>query len=588
MKFRISIVFFALLATAFVACGESSSRECTNNQACDSGEICINHVCVATSGGWQEPDKLDPKEFPEYWEAINNTDTSVPTDVNCNDNNVCTRDWYNGNECAHDNINLLGCNDNDIKTAGDFCWEGACVGVAYECDDNLSCTEDSWNGDGTCGHELVGNACLIDNKCYADGASNPANDCQICDTASLEAWTNAAADTTCDDNNALTVNDACNNRGECIGTAVACAADSDCDDSLDCTDNTCNDSNTCEFAIVADTCLIAGVCYATDAPNPENTCLICNSATADDAWSNAIDNTTCDDANEGTINDVCTAGVCAGEVPECMENTDCDDSLDCTTDTCVNNACDFALDAGNCLIEAVCYTANDANPANDCQICDSIVATDAWTNAANTTTCDDGDDGTVNDICTDGVCAGEVPECTGNGDCNDNIDCTTDTCENFVCEYALDADTCLIEGVCYTDAAYDPANTCQVCDSASVTDAWTIVANDTPCDDSNPCSENDVCADGVCVGTLYDCNDDVPCTQDICIGDGTCSNELMPGHCYIDMACYNDTDRNPNNDCEACVPASDTLDWSVLSDETDCQTNDGRAGMCFSGTCQMP
>ena len=588
MNVRLTVTLVAMAATVFAACGGGSNRECTNNQACDSGEICINHVCVATSGGWQEPDQGTPTDYSDYWNVLNGTVINPPQD--CNDNNVCSVDYYDGKECQHAIVNYLGCNDNDNKTAYDVCMNGVCAGVPYNCDDSLSCTEDTWNGNGTCGHALNSGTCLIGGKCYADGGANTQNACQICaaDTKPT-AWSFAAAGTACNDNNALTCNDVCNNAGVCAGTPVACAADSDCDDNLACTTDTCNASNECEATVMANYCLIGGECYADNDADPANICLVCDSATAADAWSNAANTTTCDDGNAGTIDDICTDGVCAGIVPDCMVNDDCNDNLDCTTDICNDsNECENTLMADYCLIEDVCYAEAAADPANVCLVCDSATATDAWTNAANTTSCDDENAGTINDICTDGVCAGIVPDCLIDTDCNDNLDCTTDTCNaSNECENNLMADYCLIDTVCYANDAVNAGNICLVCDSAEATDAWSNADSTTACDDGNACTVNDVCQSGMCAGTAMDCDDSVSCTEDTCF-EGSCMHALYENTCLIDNVCYNSGDPNILNECMVCDDTS-ALQWSAVPDGTACTpptpTKTTATGTCQSGVC---
>ena len=60
--------------------------------------------------------------------------------------------------------------------------------------------------------------------CYAEGADNPANECQECVGAtSRTAWTDKADTTACDDGDVCTVGDQCTS-GACAGAAGTCAA----------------------------------------------------------------------------------------------------------------------------------------------------------------------------------------------------------------------------------------------------------------------------------------------------------------------------------------------------------------------------
>jgi hypothetical protein len=74
-------------------------------------------------------------------------------------------------------------------------------------------------------------------------------------------------------------------------------------------------------------------------------------------------------------------------------------------------------------------------------------------------------------------------------DCNDNNDCTTDTCDST--------------GQCFN----------------------TPVPNGTACSDGNACTTNDTCQDGTCTGGAPpNCNDGNNCTDDTCVASTGCVN----------------------------------------------------------------
>lgn len=71
--------------------------------------------------------------------------------------------------------------------------------------------------------------CAISGLCYADGEFNPGNACQVCDVANTNtAWTPVTAGTTCNDGLFCTVDDLCDDAGNCDGVARNCSDDLFC------------------------------------------------------------------------------------------------------------------------------------------------------------------------------------------------------------------------------------------------------------------------------------------------------------------------------------------------------------------------
>jgi hypothetical protein len=83
---------------------------------------------------------------------------------------------------------------------------------------------------------------------------------------------------------------------------------------------------------------------------------------------------------------------CDGEVDE----VSCDDGVPCTIDRC-DMGCTHELADGVCLIGGVCYEHGQANPANECQVCDVTQATLTWSPRPDNTTCSGG-------TCQGGIC----------------------------------------------------------------------------------------------------------------------------------------------------------------------------------------
>ena len=184
---------------------------------------------------------------------------------------------------------------------------------------------------------------------------------------------------------------------------------------------------------------------------------------------------TCDDANPCTENDTCASGVCGGTDRDCS-------AID---SDCVVGVCD--PDDGSCGPEPINEGGN----------------------------CDDGELCTINNVCSRGVCVGDVVDCsalndtcniaacnsmTGDceqtpinegGDCDDGNPCTLrDECSGGTCT-GVPRDCSALVSYC-SDA------TCNVdtgqCEATPIREGET-------CDDGLPCTTGDTCINGVCVGS---------------------------------------------------------------------------------------
>src|SRR5437879_10328619 len=176
--------------------------------------------------------------------------------------------------------------------------------------------------------------------CHETGACTPA-------TGVCSAPTNKTNGTACDDGNACTQTDTCQN-GSCVGaTPVVCPADQ------------CHDPGTCNTA--------TGVCSAP---------------------TNKTNGTACDDGSACTQTDTCAAGACVGANPVVCTAADqchavgacnpatgvcsnpakpnaapCDDVNACTrTDTCAAGIC-VGTNPVVCTAADQCHTAGACNPA---------------------------------------------------------------------------------------------------------------------------------------------------------------------------------------------------------------------------------
>jgi hypothetical protein len=177
---------------------------------------------------------------------------------------------------------------------------------------------------------------------------------------------------TCDDGEPCTANDTCNG-GLCVGLDV------DCNDGNACTSELCQPGLGCSF-----TSLEGG----------------------------------CSDDDACTTGDVCADGVCASG-----ETVDCDDSDDCTNDSCTpESGCLNELNDPLCEIpEESCWDEFDNDSDNNTDCAD----TDCFESCC--------DDGILNGDETAIDCGGNCGACLEDS-CAEDSDCAVGSCVGMVCE----------------------------------------------------------------------------------------------------------------------------------------------------------
>src|SRR3989442_13927995 len=379
--------------------------------------------------------------------------------------------------------NGAACNDGNACTQTDACQNGSCVGA-----NPVVCTAD---------------------QCHDPGTCNPA-------TGVCSAPTNKTNGTACNDGNACTQTDACQN-GSCVGAnPVVCTADQ-CHDPGTCkaptrtpvtsanqTNRTaCNDGHACKQT---DLCYFVLMVRRPPGatPFPYTTLLrSCNPATGVcSAPTNKTNGTACNDGNACMQTDTCQNGSCVGANP-----------VVCTADQC--------HDPGTC------------NPATG--VCS------APPNKNNGTACNDGDACTQTDTCQNGSCVGASP-----------VVCT-----------ALDQ--------CHTAGTCDPAT--GTCSNPSRQDG-------TSCDDGDGCTVGDRCLGGTCTGVPRSCDDGVACTDDSCVA-GECRHEPLDGRCDTGE-CFlaQCTPGAPGADAAGCTRAPVGEGDTCTSDDFACPEDVCTAGAC--------
>ena len=433
------------------------------------GELCADKVC----GPAGEEDECDCDELKG----------------GCDDGDVCTTDVCSAiGQCSYD-FNESSCDDGNECTENDACSEGTCAGTFKEMEDLLA----------------LGCLCKQDEDC--ESLENET----ICDGTLFCQLEEEAKEGIC---------------------AVAPETIPDCDDGVECTDDSCDPVGGCVNALNHDFCAKGEVC-TTDVCDEELGCLV------------QYNELPCDDKDPCTTNDKCNGeGLCAGGGP-----TECADAQNCTVDTCESESgCVFTPDDNLCDDQNAC-TDDFCDKDLDCQ----FVAVEDGAD------CDDGDLCTIPDSCVGGACiAGQLKECSDDNPCTDDgclsdqgcvftsnneNDCLdgdacngAETCVDAVCAPGV-APVCEDEFDCTTDSC-DPALGCQylpddaLCDDGNqCTENLCLPAtgcdfqsmeNGAACDDGDECSLDDTCQQGECEPGEFD---EQKCGGDKLDHDGLKANE---------------------------------------------------------------
>lgn len=504
-------------------------------------------------------------------------------------------------------LNATPCDDGNACTENDACQGGVCFGGSVPCDDGDACTTDACDPDAGCQNTPVddgepcsdGNPCTVADACQQGTCAGVAKDCpddgNACTTFSGCEGANATCvyasvndGASCQDDNACTEGDKCQ-EGQCNS-----GSPKHCDDGNECTIDSCNPKQGCKFTPPTDSakscddgdgCTVNDVCKAGACAGTALDCNDENKCTDDKCvpgtgCSYTYNNIPCQDGNPCTLEDSCVDGQCLSTMKK-----SCDDSDPCTTEFCdlADGICKFeyndaACDDGDeCTEGESCTNGNcfggtqlvcdDGDKCTD----DACVAGLGCVFAVVETECDDGDDCTLGDTCVDGECVGDED------DCEDGNPCTVDNCDSDAgCGHAPVSGSCddgnacttgdlCTQGACAgTSVECDDDNPCtdDGCDSAT---GCTATANAADCDDADSCTEADKCADGSCMGSSVQCDDNNACTDDTCTKAGGCLHTYNAATCDDGDAC------TEGDACEAgtCSPGAS----KVCDDGNPCTTN---------------
>jgi hypothetical protein len=577
---------------------ESSPQDCSGlDDACNVG------VCVGTSGVCEaspinDGGTCDDGDLCTFNDTCTNgTCAGTPVDCSGLDDtcNVGVCEPTTGT-CVAQPINEGGaCDDSDGCTVGDACSNGLCLSAPLDCsslDDacNLGvcigtsgvCESVPANENGGCDD---GDLCTVNDACSNGVCAGDATDCSALDDACNVGVCDPATGAciaqprneggACDDGDGCTVGDFCSN-GVCASAPLDCSA----------LDDACN----------------VGVCVGTTG--------VCEAVPANDGGS-------CDDGDGCTVNDACSNGVCAGEGKDCSALDDA-----CNIGTCIgtsgvceavpaneNGGCD---DGDGCTVGDACSSGFCVGEAKDCSALDDACALGACIGTTGVCealpvneggSCDDGDGCTIDDVCSNGLCAGEAKDCSAlddacnlgacigttgvcealpvneGGSCDDGDGCTvSDACSNGVCA-GESLDCSALDDACNVGACI---GTTGVCEALPTNEGG-------GCDDGDGCTVNDACSNGVCGGELKDCSAfDDACNLGACIGtSGVC--EAVPandgGGCDDGDAC------TVSDACSNGACAGEAVDCSALDDACNLGACIGTSGLCEAipvneaGTC---
>jgi 6-phosphogluconolactonase (cycloisomerase 2 family) len=619
-------------------------------EACDDGNVddgdCCSSTCTVEPAG-----------------AVCADDGNVCTDDKCNGVGLClhvnnTVPCDDGLYCTVNDVcanRVCDGEARDCSGADDVCNNGVCDDTADACvpqpkadgagcDDANACTQLD---------ACVSGACTGTNPVVC----TPLQECEeggVCDPATGQCSTSVSADgTSCDDGNACTQVDLCQS-GVCVGTApVACSPGDQCHDSAACDPATgiclsaapngtpCDDGDACTQS---DTCQDGActganpvVCTALDQCHDAGTC---NPATGVCSDPSVTNGTVCDDGDACTLGDTCQAGNCVSGAPKvctaldgchvpgvcdpgtgvcsdpaASDGTACIDGNACTqTDTCQTGVCV----GGN----PVACTAIDG--CHDVGVCDTGTGQCSSPASADGSTCDDGDACTQTDACQGGVCFGANPvvcvaldQCHEAGVCDPSSGQCLDPAlpDGTACD---DASACTLgdscqAGACVSGApvvctALDACHEAGVCDPATGICSDPDAANGTVCDDGNACTQTDACQSGSCVGanpivcTAADqchvagvcdptsgvCSDPAAVDGTSCDDGSLCSqtDTCQAGACVGNnlVVCVDLDQCNPGT----CDPATGSCSTPPAADGTTCEDGDActEGETCQSGVCE--
>lgn len=519
--------------------GCSSDAECDNALHCDGPEACITGACVAGTPPCDDGVGCTLDACDE------NSDTCshITTNALCDDGVQC-----NGAESCHA---LMDCQpgpspscDDQIACTADFCdlATDSCTHVTQDssCDDGLLC-----NGVESC--DLASGCvagvplqCSDAFSCTTDACSEAAGGCVF-----------SPSNAGCDDGNFCNGTETCSVASGCLqGVAPTC------DDQVDCTNDACSSATKacthtqnhafCDDAVYCngtESCDVFAGCVTTGAVQCAGDGIGC---TIEACSESAQD---CESVPDSAM---CAPGLFCSPAAGCTPTEPCDDDIDCDDgdacnglESCVGQDPNVPL-SGTCELgtPVVCDDSVDCTA----DTCDPATGTCSF--AGNTAYCDNGlacDGEELCDVLLD--CLPGVPV-----DCGASAGCAQNICvEPGMCQQMLDHDQC--DNGSYCDGA-------EVC-----TPSGCAASAPVQCPDDGIACTDSVCDD--MLGCVHVPDDTAcPCGQSCEPTSGGCGNFCevaeCQGHVYACGDCIdNDGDCIVDADDDECLGACDNTEDSL-------------------------
>jgi hypothetical protein len=421
---------------------ETGCKQVADNNLCNDDNVCTADVCVTGLGC-----------------AYND----LPGTVTCTDDNVCTtEDACDGGDCtgaAVDCSDDVSCTVTGCDTA-----EGCSTDFsAALCNDNNPCTTDFCSSTG-CVNELAGGKCHIDGACFVDGATKSDDPCQVCNVDdNATGWSAGNESQACNEggvcwNGTCTPElpglDAIHDGKTCglpeCSTTTTIPVDyagnwkvttktltTTCGVLMQAVDpqlkvghvktgnaHPLNFAGSCDFASGGQTVQIGTFVSNTQVtceakPEAEGATLVevskvtfTPNGTASGTAKAILYDLPIYAFEEGNTCEI-TLEVTMERVPDCVLDSDCEDGLACTTNSCASGVCKHAINAGTCAIEGQCYNDGDRlTPTGNgsCSVCVGTAPSQGgWVVYQNGEPCDTGLDGPTAGVCgIGGVCS--VPQ----------------------------------------------------------------------------------------------------------------------------------------------------------------------------------
>lgn len=353
---------------------------CNNDNDCNPFNPCLTGKCNGKAGCEQIAvvGLCDVDNDACTNDECSNGSCVLKGKVKCDDNNVCTDDFCELGGCKAKE-NVLPCDDGDVCTVSDTCFQKVCKGQVNSCDDKNPCTDD---------------ACVKGVGCQSVANQAACDDGNVCTDndkcANSVCKPGAANNLVCDDGDPCSVNDACAG-GKCTGGgAKACPDDGNkctnefcankactsqvvyCNDANLCTDDYCDKDlgcltkgNSAPNWSDGDLCTVFDYCFNKKCiSGPKADCEDGDPCTSDPCnplkgCGEHIAQVKCEDGDDCTVNDTCKNGAC---VPGTA--ADCDDGNSCTTDYC--------LSLGGCAHDGLA-TGTACSDGDPCTAPDSCV-----------------------------------------------------------------------------------------------------------------------------------------------------------------------------------------------------------------------